>query len=304
MRRLIGIALMAGVAGVAMSQQPAAPALMGTVATEDALVSGGLEVQGSRARLLTNASVTAYTHTAEVQLDRGGSVLVCATSQFHLLHSGRETSLLFGLDRGAMEIHSASQAQDTILTPDIRFTVEAPGTFDFKMRVSRGGDTCVDNAGAGAPVLVLNDAFSGASYRLMPGQHVLFEHGNLREVVDREKSPCGCPAAEPVAVAGTAAAQHPFPEAVSAGLAAPAVVNNVAPVGETHAQISATMSNTESFDTLAAQAKAHESQASPASASAEPPKTPPGAHEIGSAIKRFFHRLFHPGSDDAAKPAS
>jgi hypothetical protein len=61
---------------------------MGTVATKDALVTGGLEVQGDRARLMSNASVTAYDHTAVIGLDRGGEVLVCATSEFHLLHSG------------------------------------------------------------------------------------------------------------------------------------------------------------------------------------------------------------------------
>jgi hypothetical protein len=299
MRSLI---LIAALVGVARAQQLVAPSLMGTVAAEDALVSGGLEVQGGRTRLLTNASVTAYTHTAEVALDRGGAVQVCATSQFHLLHSGREKALLFGLDRGAMEIHSASQAQDTILTPDIRFTVEAAGTFDFKMRVTREGDTCVDNAGAGAPVLVLNDAFSSASYRLLPGQHVLFEHGNLREVVDKENSPCGCPAAEPVAVAGSAAAAHPFPEAVSAGLAAPAVVNNVSPVGETHAQITSVISNTSDVGAPVAAPAASNAPVA-AATSTEPPKTPPGAHDIGRAIGRFFHRLFHPSSSDESKPA-
>ena len=80
-----------------------------------------------------------------------------------------------------------------ILTPDIRFTVEAKGSYDLRVRVTRDGDTCVENAGKKAPVLMLNDAFSRASYRVMPGQHVLFEHGNLREVVDNERSPCGCP---------------------------------------------------------------------------------------------------------------
>ena len=62
--------------------------VMGTVATKDALVTGGLEVKGDRARLMSNTSVTAYDHTAQVKLERGGDVLVCATSQFHLLAFG------------------------------------------------------------------------------------------------------------------------------------------------------------------------------------------------------------------------
>jgi hypothetical protein len=79
-------------------------------------------------------------------------------------------------------------------------------------------------------------------YELAPGQHVLFEHGSLREVVDRESSPCGCPepkgmsivdamVAPPSAKTGSKSVvpapqpppeqQHPFPAAVSEGLAPP-----------------------------------------------------------------------------------
>ena len=194
----VGLSIVVGclvsVGGARVVAQEQGVAVMGTVATKDALVTGGLEVKGDRARLMSNTSVTAYDHTAQVKLERGGEVLVCATSQFHLLHSGTGKSLLFGLDRGALELHSPTEGQDVILTPDIRFTVEANGSYDLGLRVTRDGDTCVENAGKKAPVLMLNDAFSRASYRLMAGQHVLFEHGNLREVVDNEQSPCGCPA--------------------------------------------------------------------------------------------------------------
>src|SRR6185437_3266405 len=190
-------AILALISSTALYAQQPAPTSMGTVPTRDALVTGGLEVRGDSARLLTNTSVTAYDHSAAISLARGGEVLVCATSQFHLLHSGTENSLLFGLDRGALEIHSLTQPQDVILTPDIRFTLEHPGHFDFRLRVTPNGDTCVENSGTTAPVLTLADPFSGATYRLIPGQHVLFEHGNLHEVVDNERSPCGCPSAPP-----------------------------------------------------------------------------------------------------------
>jgi hypothetical protein len=221
------------------AQQP-----MGTVATEDAVVTGGLEVQNGRAALLTNASVTARDHTANIALHRGGEVLVCSTSEFHLLHSGTGPSLLFGLDRGAIEIHSASAPQDVVLTPDIRFTVESPGTFDLRLRVTRNGDTCVDNATPNSPVLTLSDAFSSSSYRLIPGQHVLFEHGSLKEVVDNERDPCGCPVEKPVPTPGQllAEAAHPFPTAVSQDLAPAPPAANTAPAGEKHTQIATTFS--------------------------------------------------------------
>ena len=144
-------------------------------------------------------------------------------------------------------------------------------------------------------MLVLSDAFSSANYRLMPGQHVLFEHGNLREVVDREKSPLWLPCRG----AGGCARERlrrriPFLRRLVRGWPRRAVVNNVAPVGETHAQITSVMSNTSDVGAPTAVPPAPSPQAA-ATTSTEPPKTPPGAHAIGSAIKRFFHRLFHPG---------
>ena len=87
----------------------------------------------------------------------------------------------------------------------------------------------------------------GRVIRLLAGQHVLFERGNLHEVVDNEKSPCGCPGsekAEQVAENATpatkAAAEHPFPAAESEGLAPTQPVAN-SPVGEKQTQVSTTL---------------------------------------------------------------
>ena len=278
----------------AISQQP-----MGTVATHDAVVTGGLEVQGERARLLTNASITANDHTAAIDLARGGQALVCSTSQFHLLHSGAGASLLFGLDRGAIEIHSLSQPQDVILTPDIRFTLESPGEFNLRLRVTSNGDTCVDNAGSHAPVLLLSDPFSSATYRVIPGQHVLFEHGSLHEVVDNERSACGCPEPAPAPVltanaspAARTEAEHPFPTAVSAGLAPAPVPNNVAPPGQASAQVTTTFTHGDTGVPSPTISPAAQTPAQPAAVA--PPPTPPGAHDLAGAIGHFFHKLFHP----------
>jgi hypothetical protein len=321
MRRIL---LIAALVISAHAQQPA-PASMGTVPTRDALVTGGLEVRGDSARLLTNVSVTAYDRTAAIALDRGGEALVCSTSQFHLLHSGAGESLLFGLDRGAIELHTQSAEQDVILTPDIRFTIEHPGHYDLRLRVTSNGDTCVDNAGSAAPVLTLSDAFSSAGYRLIPGQHVLFEHGSLREVVDNERSPCGCPPAPaapatqlavtpPLATAPgqpvtptQAEAQNPFPAAASQGLAPTAPVENTAPAGEKHTQVATTLSYDATHPTPPPAAPAPAIPAPPArqdsqtaagdaGASPAPPPAPPGAHDLAHAIGHFFHKLFHPKS--------
>jgi len=290
--------LVVGVGGARVTAQEQGVRVMGTVATKDALVTGGLEVKGDRARLMSNTSVTAYGRTAPIVLDRGGQVLVCATSQFHLLHSGVGNSLLFGLDRGALELHTATFPQDVILTPDIRFTIEQAGSYDLRLRVTRNGDTCVENAGKKAPVLVLNDAFSRASYRLMPGQHVLFERGSLREVVDHERSACGCPGAETAvqlaanaSAAEKASAANPFPAAASEGLAATQPADNDAPVGEKQTQISTT------FAYGAGQGAPPSTVEAPAAGAADAVTAPVPARKrgFGYKFKHFFYKLFHPG---------
>ncbi|MFC6646580.1 hypothetical protein ACFQBQ_13490 [Granulicella cerasi] len=123
-----------------------------------------------------------------------------------------------------MELHGGASIADVVLTPDIRFSMATPGHYDLRIRVTRSGDTCVENRGKEAPVLMLSSAFGDATYRILPDQHVLFEHGNLREVVDKERSSCGCPNSAPpqqlaanATPAQRAAAAHPFPEAESQG---------------------------------------------------------------------------------------
>jgi hypothetical protein len=292
------IVLLAGMSGVALAQHQAAQ-VMGTVATKDALVTGGLEVKGDRARLMSNTSVTAYDHTAQVKLERGGEVLVCATSQFHLLHAGTGKALLFGLDRGAVELHSPTEGQDVILTPDIRFSVESKGSYDLGLRVTRDGDTCVENAGKKAPVLMLNDAFSRASYRLMAGQHVLFERGNLREVVDNEQSPCGCPTektgrvAKDASAATKAAAEHPFPAAASEGLAPTEPVAN-SPVGEKQTQVATTLAYGPGQGTPPSTVETPEQIEADG---LQPAVTAPVVKRgFGYKFKHFFYKLFHPES--------
>lgn len=230
-------------------------------------------------------------------------MLVCATSQFHLLRVGAGKSLLFGLDRGALELHTPAETQDVILTPDIRFAVESAGGYDLRVRVTRDGDTCVENVGKKAPVLMLNDAFSRESYRVMPGQHVLFEHGNLREVVDNERSPCGCPGSEEpervgenASAAEKAAAAHPFPAAQSEGLAASEPVANAASnsvVGEKQTQVSTSLSYEAGKGT--AQSAVETPEQMIADAGAAPVVAPKVKHSFGYKFKHFFYKLFHPG---------
>lgn len=235
----LGLTLALASAASARAQQ-----LIGYVNTRDAEVTGATDGFDGQAVLAGSVSVTARDHTAPIALGRGGTVRVCQSTELHVTEN-RAVSvaapLLFSLDRGAIEIQTAGTPNDSVMTPDLRFTVRSQGPLDLRLRVARNGDTCVDNRGPGAPTLAVSDPFGESMYELAPNQHVLFEHGSLREVVDRETSPCGCPepkgmsiaealVAPPGAKTGPQSAvpapapppeQHPFPVAVSEGLAPP-----------------------------------------------------------------------------------
>ena len=286
----------------ALAQKQADP--MGAVSTRDARVGGGLEVDGQIARLLSNVSVTAFDRDAPIALHRGGHVLVCSTSEFHLLHSGPSAGLIFGLDRGAIEVFSDSETQDAFLTADLKLVPVTQGPLDLKLRVTREGDTCIDNAGPRAPVLNVTDPFSSASYRVLPGQHVLFIQGDLHKVVDNEKSPCGCPPVapqqtatnhgKPLTPAQAAAAAHPFPQAQSVGLAPTQDAANQAPTGTAGSQVTTTFSYGEGQGrppSVGDEPTSGASAAQPATVT-QKPRQGGFFHAIG----HFFHRLFG-GSD-------
>jgi hypothetical protein len=262
--------------------------LIGYVATKDADVAGAKDTVEGRAVLAGSVSVTAKDHTAPIDLARGGTVRVCQTSVLHVSES-REmmvaAPLLFSLDRGAIEIETTATPTDAVMTPDLRMTARSSGPLDLRLRVASNGDTCVENRGVGAPMLTVSDPFGDATYELTAGQHVMFEHGSLREVVDHETSPCGCPDEKGSSVADAllapAAAQHPFPVAISEGLAPEAQVPQ-APSGVVHTQVSEALS----YDTQAS-AQAEASAPSPAAPAPAPP-----ANDLAHVVGRFFRRIF------------
>ena len=295
------------------------PQPIGTVGVQDATVAGALEVSNGRAILVGNTTVTARDRTAEIELGRGGAVRVCATSGLHVMagRSADETAaapLMLALDRGAIEVQMAATSRDVVTTPDLRFTMGSDGPLDLQLRVTRNGDTCVENRGEKAPVLNVADQFGEATYQLKAGQHVLFEHGSLKEVVDHESSACGCPAEQTISVAdallspsasgGTVAKteeQHPFPAAVSAGLA-PATVPQ-APAGTIHTQVAATLSSNGGADSLAQPVAANgvaagdtkSSAAGTAGQAAPNPAPAKSSKNPFRAVGHFFKRIFGGG---------
>ena len=177
-----------------------------------------LRVTQGKALIATSGTVTSGTRTTEIVLPRRGVLRVCASTSVHLsadasVPAGETPGLMMALDHGAVEASFATgQNSDILLTPDFRILIGGPGSAEVKVRLGQHGDTCVDNPGANAPYVVVSSVFEGGAYRVQPGQRVMFQHGSLKEVVDQEKEPCGCP---PEARPGT----NDFPLAQSAGLA-------------------------------------------------------------------------------------
>ena len=225
-------------------------------------ISGDVHVANGDLQLGSGSTITAGNDTVPITLNRGGELKLCATTSVHLardrsIQAADSSGLMLGLDRGAIEAHyETSKYSDVLMTPDLRILISGPGEADLAIRVSRQGDTCIDNRGPNAPYITVTSQLEGGLYRVQPGQHVSFLHGSLREVVDTEHEPCGCPAPVSVADAGAsapvgAAPGHPvggpsstpadttFPIAVSEGLAKPPMPSTtpVAAPGEVHAQV-------------------------------------------------------------------
>jgi hypothetical protein len=255
-----------------------------------ASVTGALEVSQGKAIIAASGTITSGAETTEVILPHRGVLRVCASTTVKLaadssVPAGETPGLLMAMDHGAVEASFATgQNADILLTPDFRILIGGPGAVEVKVRLGQNGDTCVDNAGVNAPYVLVSSVFEGGAYRVQPGQRVMFEHGSLREVMDQEKEPCGCP--PPPAPAQS----NEFPLAQSEGLAplpkpAPSAVNP----GGAPAQ---------PIEPLVYKSADHAAQpaATPAaSANQNPATNPPVAKKkpgFFSKVGHFFRRIF------------
>ncbi len=260
-----------------------------------ATVSGALEVTANRAVIVTAGTVTAGAKTTEVVLPHRGTLRVCASTTVKLAAdshaaAGESTGLMMALDHGAVEASFAEgRGADVLLTPDFRIQMSQSGTAELKVRLGPHGDTCVDNARADAPNVVVTSVWDGGTYSVRGGQRVMFQHGSLEEVVDQEKEPCGCP---PEPRPGT----NDFPLAQSAGLA-PLEPATPAPAAGGTAGSSATVSQPLVYQAQPpAPAEAAPANPASAAATAQPAKPAKPAEQKKPGFFRrvgnFFRRIF------------
>jgi hypothetical protein len=256
--RFLLIGSLALVVPLLAAQQP-----IGRTSATEVQVSGAVDISHGETLLGNGSEITAGEQAVKIALERGGSLRLCSTSSVHLakdrsIADPASSALLMALDRGAIEAnYTVGKYSDVLLTPDLRILISGPGQADLRIRVNTRGDTCVDNHGAEAPYVTVSSQLEGGAYRVMPDQRVNFENGSLREVVDHEPEPCGCPTVPVTSVASAGStgssvaapgrpvggpsstpADTAFPIAESEGLASPPTARTpVVPAGETHAQL-------------------------------------------------------------------
>jgi hypothetical protein len=241
------------------AQQP-----IGRTSATEVQVSGAVDISHGETLLGNGSQITAGNQAVKIALQRGGGLQLCATSSVHLakdrtIEDPASSALMMALDRGAIEAnYTVGKYSDVLLTPDLRILISGPGHAQLSIRVNISGDTCIDNHGTDAPYVTVSSELEGGVYRVLPDQRVSFQHGSLKEVVDHEPEPCGCPVVtvtsvaasgnpatvpvppeKPVGGPSSTPADTAFPIAESEGLAAPPKPSSVptVPAGETHAQV-------------------------------------------------------------------
>jgi hypothetical protein len=289
------------------AQQP-----IGRTSATEVQVSGAVDISHGETLLGNGSQITAGNQAVKIALQRGGGLQLCATSSVHLskdrsIDDPASSALMMALDRGAIEAnYTVGKYSDVLLTPDLRILISGPGQAQLSIRVNIKGDTCIDNHGTDAPYVTVSSQLEGGAYRVLPDQRVSFQHGSLKEVVDHEPEPCGCPAMPATSVASSVGgpsstpADTAFPIAESEGLAAPPKPSSVpaVPPGQTHAQVTVPLTYNGENPPAAPAAPAPAAQAPAAS---QAPQTPTSSQpEIASAPANpkppshgFFHRVGH-----------
>jgi len=276
---------------------PVLPTPIAVVKTDGLKLSGAVDLGEGKAVIAFGGSVTAGEKASTIALPHRGDLRLCPMTKVNLtadssvaasLRPGESPGLMMALDKGALEANfQTGENSDVILTPDFRIVISAPGTAEVQVRLGDKGDTCVDNRGDNAPYVTVSSIFDGGVYRVQPNQRVMFQHGSLNEVVDREKESCGCPP-EP------AKEQRPneFPVAQSEGMMK---LSPPPPNAEKKGVVGAQATAVLAYDGTKAGQISAKVETAPAVTTPEPPKPvekPKKKPGVFHGIGRFFARLF------------
>jgi len=307
----IRLLVLMGACGLVCASAVAQNVPLAIVPVEGVQLSGAMSVADGKAMIGSSGAIKAGEHPALVTLPHRGNLRLCASTRVSLsadssvsnLGAGEAPGLMLALERGALEAGFATgKNSDVILTPDFRIVISGPGTASVNVRLGDKGDTCVDNRGPNAPYVTVSSIFDGGVYRVQPDQRVMFQHGSLNEVVDREKESCGCPpdVADPMTAANSstatpATAANPFPVAQSEGLAPlPTPPPNAVEKGTVSAQATAQLSyeGDKPQEVYATVETAPTVAAAPVAAAAPAPTKEESKPGFMARLGHFFRKLF------------
>ncbi len=208
-----------------------AQAPVGELFSTVARVRGAVTLAGGGTTVLSGSSIEAGEQPAQLQLNRGGTLVVCQGTTVTVSASQSRGDLMFSFGSGTIEsAYKIGSSSDVIITPDFRFVITGPGDFDFDVGILPHGDTCVRSRGQSTGGIIVNEQFGDGSYQVKPSESVVFRKGRVANVeVNPAGVTCGCP---PVAVparetqVAKAAAPTPAPAPQPQPIVAPAQGSN------------------------------------------------------------------------------
>ena len=195
-RILVGAAFFATAAGAALAQQN-----VGELFASDASVKGSVVLANSGTKVMSGSSISAGAQTATLNLERGGTMLICPGTSLAVTTSQNGRQLMFSMNAGTLEMdYPIGAAADNLLTPDFRLLLPGPGRLHIAVRVNLKGDTCVQSLPSNSSAVVVSEGMGEESYQVKPDEAVNFNGGRISGAIPTRES-CGCPAPPPTQVA-------------------------------------------------------------------------------------------------------
>jgi hypothetical protein len=193
--------LLAGAALLAAETRAAAQQNVGELFASDASVKGSVVLANSGTKVMSGSSIAAGEQMATLQLERGGSMLICPKTSLAVTTSQNGRQLMLSMNTGNVEMdYPIGSASDNLLTPDFRLLLPGPGRLHLAVRVSANGDTCVQSLAANSSAVIVSEGMGDESYQVKPNEAVNFKAGHISGAMPTHES-CGCPKPPPTQVA-------------------------------------------------------------------------------------------------------
>ena len=168
-------------------------AQVGVLSSSDAKVSGSARVVPKGLLVYSGTIIAAQKSPADLSLVRGGTIRICPGTTVTPSSSLDGSELQLGMGVGAIEANYSLAAHgDTILTPDLRINISGPGDVDLQISLDAKGNSCIDNRGVSAPLVVLSQLLGDGIYRVQPTERVLVVNGQVDHIEHPDRL-CGCP---------------------------------------------------------------------------------------------------------------